>query len=151
MNFERLNINIQGKPSCGFVGKDEVIDAILFGKAPDDYKKFLRYADGGHPEIGCFVPKGSHSENAFEVDWFYSIANNQIESVGEAQKKWGRLLGHLTAAIGRDGGGNQLYLDLTSDVATVWLFLHDESGKRIKIADSFEDFINGLIINPDFI
>lgn len=151
MNLERLNINIQGKPSVGFIGQDEVVGSAMYGKAPNSYKKFLRYADGGHPEIGCFFPQGSNSENIFEVDWFYSIANNQIELLSDAQKDWGNLLGYLMAPIGRDGGGNQIYLDLTSDVASVWLYLHDENGKRLKIADSFEQFIDGLIMNPDFI
>ncbi|EFF73981.1 hypothetical protein [Achromobacter piechaudii] len=31
----------------------------------------------------------------------------------------------------------------------VWLYLHDEGPVSVKLADSFEEFIAGLSVDPD--
>lgn len=152
MNIERLNINVNGTPSLGFNGGDTVFHEIasLVGKAlPKSYIDFMRRVDGGHPEIGCFYPEGSDPANIFEVDWFYSLATPGIERVKDTIANWGTVLGVRTLPIGRDGGGNQIYIDL--DASSIWLYLHDESGKRLKISDSLEEFLDGLVGNPNFI
>lgn len=112
----------------------------------------MKRADGGHPEIGCFRPLGSGVPgNLFSVDWFYSLANPAIENVRVAFAMWSSLLGEKTLPLGADGGGNQIYLQLSEAESSVWLYLHDEGGKRVKIANNLEDFIDSLELNPDFI
>jgi len=154
MNIERLNINVRGSPVVGFLGGDEAINELASSvgeKIPEAYKSFLRFADGGHPEVGCFYLHGSDVNNGFDVDWFYSVANPAVELVKNVLKNWGGILGDGMLPIGCDGGGNLIYLDLSSDASSVWLYLHDEDKKRLKVADSFEQFIDGLTVNPDFI
>ncbi|GLR12988.1 hypothetical protein GCM10007907_17780 [Chitinimonas prasina] len=152
MNFERLNINIGGLPSLGFQGADGVFDqvaALVGAPLPESYLKLIRTADGGHPEVGCFLIPGGNDGNLFEVDHFYAFSNSAAESILDALDKW-RGIGDGTLPIGRDGGGNQIFLDMSTG-GGVWIILHDENMLKIKIAESFEEFIHGLRLNPDFI
>ncbi len=154
MNVEKLNINVNGKPILGFNGSDLIVKEIedLIGFAlPKSYLCFISKADGGHPEIGSFCPEGSSLENSFTVDWFYSFANPNVENIKSAIKNWGDLLGEQTLPIGRDAGGNQIYLLVGKSTASVWLLLHDENDMRVKLANSLEEFVSALTINPDFI
>lgn len=154
MDIGRLNININGIASTGFNGNHAVFEEIgtrLGILIPDDYVSFIRTVDGGHPEIGSFVVPGSSPENFFDVSWFYSFANPQVENIQRAIDRWANVLGPRNLPIGKDGGGNQIYLNFNEPVVSVWLYLHDENGAKIKVADSFEAFIAGLTANPDFI
>ena len=74
-----------------------------------------------------------------------------MELVQDVLEKWVPFLGNRTLPIGRDGGGNQIFLDMNSEPETVWIVLHDTGMKKIKIAGSFESFIDSLKPNPDFI
>lgn len=153
-NITDLNINYSGKPVAGFTGSSAAFDELerlAGGALPAAYVNFIRSSDGGHPEVGCFQVPGSEPENIVEVDWFYSVANPELESIRSALEGFGALLGPEALPIGRDGGGNQFYLLLNSQSPSVWLYLHDEGGKRIWLADCFEEFISGLVSNPDFI
>lgn len=154
MNLEKLNINVNGKPSLGFNGSSliiEEIEAMIGFSLPKSYLDFINRVDGGHPEVGSFYPKGGSSENSFTVDWFYSFANPNIENIKSAINGWGELVGKQALPIGRDAGGNQIYLAVDQSSTSVWLLLHDENDKRVKLAESLEEFISGLTINPDFI
>jgi hypothetical protein len=153
MNVERLNINVGGKRSPGFVGNDkdfEQIDALIGAQLPKDYIIFIKAADGGHPEVGSFFLDGDREHNSFSVDWFYTFSNPNVENIKTAISQWGKLLGRKMLPIARDGGGNQFYLNLTDVVPTVWIYLHDNN-ERIKLADSFVEFLSALTDNPDFI
>lgn len=154
VNITDLNINCGGKPVAGFTGSSAAFDeleGLVGGALPAAYVDFIRSADGGHPEVCCFPVPGSDPENIVEVDWFYSVANPELESIKSALEGFGALLGSEALPIGRDGGGNQFYILLSSQPPSVWLYLHDEGGKRIRLADCFEEFILGLVSNPDFI
>lgn len=155
MNINRLNININGVSSPGFSGDTSLFEELtkLVGSdIPSDYIKFIMRADGGHPEIGCFkIIANNNNENLFDVDWFYSVGNLSLEKVEDALFKWGGVLGKYNLPIGRDAGGNQIYLNLEDQVPSVWLYLHDEGGVRLRVSNDFLEFIDSLIINPDFI
>lgn len=155
MNLERLNINVNGTPSPRFSGDDSLFERLagLVGSdLPNDYIQFILNVDGGHPEVGCFRPIDDYnSNNLFDVDRFYSINNPAVESVEDELSKWVSVLGPRNLPIGRDGGGNQIYLNFVDEIPSVWLYLHDEGGAKIKISNSFSEFLDGLFMNPDFI
>ncbi len=155
MNVERLNINVNGTLSVGFDGDESLLlrlESIAGGKLPSDYITFLKQVNGGHPEVGSFYPLGNDRENnIFDVDWFYSVDNPNVKTLEDAFSAWGNIIGRSCLPIGRDGGDNQIYLSLDHTTSSVWLYLHDENCKKIKLADSFTQFIDGLIQNPDFI
>lgn len=154
MNLERLNINVNGIPASGFVGSDDLFNNVAARVGvplPKEYIDFIREADGGHPEIGSFFSQGGKTANPFSIDWFYTFSNPDIENINTALDGWGKVLGSMVLPIARDAGGNQFCLRLSDAVPTVWLYLHDENGEKIKLADSLEEFLAALTINPDFI
>lgn len=154
MDIERLNINVGGQRSQGFKGDGSEfaqISSLTKAALPPEYLNFILVADGGHPEIGCFRLPGDGDENLFDVDWFYSVGNSALERVQDVIPEWRSILGERTLPIGRDGGGNQVYLDMNSVPASVWLLLHDNGMMKIKVAENFDDFIGSLIPDPDAI
>jgi hypothetical protein len=154
MNVRRLNVNVGGIPSKGFSGsrsKFRQIESLVGAKLPESYVDFIREADGGHPEIGCFFAQSGDVNDLHGVDWFYALENPAVESVADTILGWRSTLGPKTLPIGRDGGGNQIYLDLSGDTSTVWMYLHDEGGIRLRVADSLEEFLESLVSNPEFI
>lgn len=155
MNVARLNINVNGVPSPGFSGDESLFSELsdsVGNEIPADYIQFIYKADGGHPEIGCFRALDSdNSDNLFDIDWFYSIGNPSVVNVSEILSQWGAVLGPKKLPIGRDGGGNQIYLELEEQPPSVWLYLHDENEARLKVSNSLNEFLDSLIVNPDFI
>lgn len=107
--------------------------------------------DGRHPEIGSFRPQAERPGNSFSIDWFYTFSNPDIENINIALDGWSKVLGSMALPIARDAGGNQFYLNLNDAVPSVWLYLNDENGGKVKLADSLEEFLSALTINPDFI
>lgn len=155
MNIERLNINVGGVTSPRFSGDSALLadlESLVGCKIPAEYVGFLGEANGGHPEIGCFTILGEENDdNLFEVDSFYSIDNPAVDNVKDILVNWIETLGAKNLPIGSDGGGNQIYLNLEDEQSSVWLYLHDEGGARLKLANGLTEFLDGLIINPDFI
>lgn len=154
MNINRININVGGNPSTGFQGPDRAFDEIaslVGGKLPKEYISLLRQADGGHPEIGCFGCEDEAGAPVFDIDWFYSLGNPDVEGVREAIRVWGPILGPKALPLGRDPGGSQIYALLAEEPASVWMYFPDEGGKRLRIARSIDRFIDALVANPDFI
>ena len=154
MNLERLNINVNGVPASGFVGSDDVFNNVaarIDGPLPKEYIDFIMEVDGGHPEVGSFFRQSEKTANPFSIDWFYTFSNPSIENINTALDGWGNVLGSMVLPIARDAGGNQFCLSLTDAVPTVWVYLHDQSGEKIKLADSLQEFLAALTINPDFI
>lgn len=153
MDISHLHINVGGQPSPPYLGSDAALDVLAAaagGPLPASYVAFLRQADGGHPEFGAFLPDGAASGEWSDVDWFYGVANPAVEYVGEVLAAWRATLGRGALPIGRDGGGNQLFLQLDQPSAPVWLWMHDPEGRR-KVADDFAAFVAALQQNPDLI
>lgn len=150
MDVKRLGMNFGGRPSLGYGGDFEV-DSNARGRIPRDYIDFIRVADGGHPEVGSFNLPGTDERNVLDADVFYSWGDSRGRNIRLAIERWGKALGENALPIGQDGGGNQIYIDLTSESGSIWIYLHDEGQARIKVADTFEQFIAMLRINPDFI
>lgn len=128
------------------------LKGLIGSEIPSDYIDFITEVNGGHPEVGSFRPlEDEDGQNLFDVDWFYSIDNPAVPKLMDVFVEWKDILGSKNLPIARDGGGNQIYLNFSDDVPTVWLYLHDEDGRRLKISNGFAGFLNGLMQNPDFI
>jgi hypothetical protein len=153
MDFQRLNINVNGESAPGFRGGDEVfgkVGSLTGARLPKDYIDFIRAADGGHPEIGSFFLQSGGIGNSFTVDWFYTFSNPNVENIEVAISRWGNILGKMMLPIARDSGENQFYLNLTDDAPTMWIYLHDKK-EKLKLAKNFVEFLSALTDNPDFI
>ncbi|MDG9967039.1 SMI1/KNR4 family protein [Achromobacter mucicolens] len=147
-----LNVNVGGIPVPGFAGPFSEfveIERLLHAPLPQGYIDFIMSSDGGHPEIGCFLIQGGDDDNWVEVDYFYSFGYKDLPRVKWALSVYGPIIGPEALPIGMDGGGNQFYLLMSVRPASVWLYLHDEGPVSVKLADSFEEFIAGLSVDPD--
>jgi cell wall assembly regulator SMI1 len=155
-NINELNINEGGTavvregPSVAVVGDFE----RQFGVSlPCDYVAFLRQTNGGHPEIDSFVPFGCHNLNRFNVDCFCHLSDcsdSDTLSLWRAARDWRDILGSLCIPFAQDGGGNQIYFDLARG-AEVFLCIHDESFKRVYVAESFSSFLDLLEVDENMI
>ena len=98
------------------------------------------------------MPVGHNSENRWAVDCFYYLTDDREDagSVWRATQEWREHLGVGRIPIGRDGGGNQIFLDVPNGVA-IGLCIHDEGFKMIEVAPSFAAFLDLLEEDPDMI
>ena len=117
-------------------------------KLPPAYVALLLHSNGGHPQVDTFrTAAGEWAINNF----FHIGAEDDVESVEwNFQRKWPGADGGVLP-VARDGGGNLFALDLSRDPAPVLLWLHDASGKVLELASTFDDFLEGLQENPDYI
>ena len=152
LDIERLNVNMGGEACAGYTGSDalfEKIAAKVGRPLPEAYIRFIRTVDGGCPEVNTFYVEGEDPDNYFGVNGFYSFGEDGYDDIMSAIDDWKIVLGKRAVPIADDGGGNQIYLDMNDAVPSVWLYLHDEDELKLKVADSFEEFIASLMIDPD--
>ncbi|NVZ52348.1 SMI1/KNR4 family protein [Pseudomonas sp. B6002] len=152
MNIAELNINVGGHASLGFNGEESCVRAVekrLGHSLPQSYLHLIRSANGGHPEVGTFFLDTS-TDSSVSVDWFYPLGAGGAESLEKALEDWSEVLGSSMLPFGRDGGGNVFYISLASPSGAVWYYSH-EGTERILLAESFEAFLQQLIVHPDFI
>ena len=150
--LDELNLNEGGEPvQRPKPSRNEIheYESRFDVKLPEDMLNLLRHSNGGHPELDSFVPEGSTCENRWAVARFYHLsANRDSLCLTTATSEWEKILGKGCIPIAHDGGGNQIYLDETGQIA---LCIHDESFKKIPVAKSFADFIDMLESDPDMI
>ena len=155
-DVSELNINAGGRP----VTREPPSPAAVsdFEKAfglpvPDTLLTLLRFSNGGHPELDSFNPSGVEDTNSFGVNSFYFLTEDRQApySLWEAVRIWRPYIGQRALPFAEDGGGNIIFLDLTVDPPTVKVCWHDENYRIGEMAPSFEEFIDGLCENPDYI
>jgi len=73
-----------------------------------------------------------------------------VGNLWRATEIWQPRLGKGALPIGSDGGGNVFFIDTTSGGA-VKVCIHDENFAVREIASSFEEFIDRLLANPDYV
>jgi hypothetical protein len=155
-DFSELNINEGGRRIERDAPSSEVICAFQdhFGIIlPDEYLKMLRHSNGGHPELDSIKPINRPEAARWAVDHFYFLDNDKTscESLWAAMKEWRRVLGEGSLPFAEDGGGNQFLFDLRASTAAVKVCVHDENFAILDIAPSFEAFIDGLWVDPEYL
>lgn len=151
-NISDLNINDGGRLPSRPPASSEVIndfESEFEVELPEHYKSLLRSANGGHPELDSI--DGGNGQ--FAINRFYHLTHEDrsSESLWYATGHWRQILGVKAVPFANDGGGNQFFLDTRDTPASVKLCLHDADMKIVLIADSFEEFIDSLEIDPDMI
>lgn len=149
--FKELNINDGGKPVSTpppTVRDFQAIEDKIGFFLPTAYKNLLSHSNGGHPELDTFLKEGEWAINNFfhlgdfspyleSVEWNY-------ENKGNSPKSF--------LPFGRDGGGNLFCIDLSILNNPVYILIQNiNSSKIIKLTESFEEFIDALSVNPDYI
>jgi hypothetical protein len=117
---------------------------------PSAYREMLAFANGGHPELSGFVPAGAEDPHLRDVDRFYCLNDERgPETAWGATESWRKATGSNIVCIGRGSGGNQIVLNFDVTPPCVDLCLHDEAFAFVRVADSFESFIDLLQIDPE--
>src|SRR5687768_5950877 len=116
-DFSELNINSGGKrvdtppPSAqGIQELQEHFDIVL----PDAYLRLLAFSNGGHPEVDSFSYANGLGES--HVDIFFHLTSDQEDDYGlwwNTQLLREELQRDKTVAIGMNGGGDTIFLDLS--------------------------------------
>jgi hypothetical protein len=155
-NLADLNINEGGQVVRRPKPTDKDIAAFerqIGHSLPPEYLQLLRFVNGGHPQLDSFVPKGADEDNKWAVNIFYNLGpdKNDIGGLWKAVEGWQKVLGKLRLPIACDSGGNQIVLNLRKEPATVELCIHDEGFHIVPVADSLEQFLDFLSVDPDMI
>jgi cell wall assembly regulator SMI1 len=151
-NLVQLRINEGGRPVLRLppsVTTIELFERTYKVELPVGIRKLLAISNGGHPELDSI--KGQHGE--FAIDTFYHLPKDDRgpESFWYAIDHWRPILGAKALPFASDGGGNQFFIDLDSAEQPVKICLHDRDMTVLVVARSFEQLIDSLSVNPDFI
>ncbi len=155
-NLDELNMNEGGEPVTRHPPTTTHIAAFqtMFGVVlPKEYLDFLRYSNGGHPELNSFRPVGLSEDVLCGISRFYFLNDGQedLEGVWAATKAWRAALGRDIVSIGDDGGGDQILLSFDQTTPRVEFCIHDEGMRIARVADSFAEFVDMLTEDPDMI
>ena len=150
--LSELNLNEGGRPVTRTPPSDRdfaAFEAEYRITIPPPLKTLLRFSNGGHPELNSFATSGS----SFAINELYhlTVSEKGPGSLWYSTKNWGPVLGPNTLAFADDAGGNQFFLDLNDTPASVWICMHDQDMRRIKLASSLEAFVDDLSTDDDMI
>jgi hypothetical protein len=155
-DLSELNINEGGRPVSRPPPTPEDISRIeeLVGaKLPSEYVAFLIFSNGGHPELDVIAVNGAPR---WGVDRFFHVSSDAGSALNifwnyHAFRRTG--IDKSVLPIAANGGGDLFCLDLSeAGDGKVILWIHDvPGGKIVQVADSFEELIDRLIIDPDAI
>ena len=157
-NLGELNLQENGEPvdrpeptspQVSFI--EELVGRVL----PQSYLQFLKYSNGGQPEQDTFYFTYNDEQQEWAVDTFFHISSDTgsfNNVVWEYRNRWNDAPRSFLP-IAADGSGNLICLDLSEPGSSkVVLWVHDDPElPLLPVADSFEEFIDSLTINPDYI
>jgi hypothetical protein len=160
-DLNELNINDGGSPVRRPAPTPEqfrIVENLIGTQLPPAYIEFLQFANGGHPELDTFeVNHGEYHDEWGVSDFFYILSDSEhsadlLDVVGRYHHRWPGAVREMLP-IANDGGDNLFYLDLSAEgKGRVVVHIHDEPGFPIRpLANSFEEFIDNLMMNPDYI
>ena len=134
----------------------EALEATFGLTLPPDYLSFLSLVNGGDPEADCYY----YTDRTDEQDVFEGLVDvgellpltgdreefggiwRETQKLRDYQTDFGRDTNVL--AVGRDGSINIIYLSLSDMAPSVHILYIDNCMLAPKIADTFEQFIDGL-------
>jgi hypothetical protein len=147
-NLAELGMTLYGEPQRRRPPTDEEIrklESALGARLPPAYLQFLRFANGGTPRLTIFRTKGGESKGSASLFYCLSEDEDSLDNIARALGNYRKAGGKpKQLPIGEDGFGNMVVLDLENARDAVKLVLHDEHFEEVFLADSFEDFIDGL-------
>jgi len=132
-----------------------LVESTIGAGLPPSYVLFLDYSNGRCPGLGTFYVEAGQSHQEWGVDHFFHICSDLDDYrniMWQYRHRWANAAREILP-IADDGSGNLICLDLTeSGNGRVVLWVHDEPGQPIlRVASSFEEFIDLLTVNPDYI
>jgi len=133
-----------------------LVEHLIGVDLPVSYIEFLKFSNGGYPEVNTFEQEIDEGIYPWTVNLFLSIASNSISTddpkdvIWNYHHRWPYASRELLP-IANDSGGNLFCLDLSQEgKGRVVIQVHDEEGfPLIELAESFETFINSLVMDRD--
>ena len=118
---------------------------------PDDYKEFLRKYNGGTPKIRYSTFTVADLDEEIPLHVLYGLCVDKKLDLHTWHSEYEDDLGEYSIIIGHDHGSGIIVLVNEADVKEVYYWDHtfnfeqsSEEENTYKIADSFQDFIDGL-------
>lgn len=153
-NFSELNINKGGRPIRRASPSKELIAEfeVKYGiKLPEGYLALLAYANGGHPELDSVQEPGREKSVRWGISRFYFIDQDResSENLWRETEHWRPALGPTAVPFAEDGCGNPFFFDFKTSPPAIYVCIHDDNFKSVKIAPSFETLIDNLELDPD--
>lgn len=145
-------IGMRQRPSSGHRAAPTDAEIGAFESAfsvrlPRDYVAFLRYCNGGHPQLE-FCPIPGQSDNfGVSASIFYFLNSSEKNS---SENLWYETLLHQNELgakqipIADDGLGNQIVLDCSTAIPCVLALLHDSEVEKVVVAPTFGEFVDRL-------
>ena len=120
----------------------EVFEDFLGKRLPKDYQLFLEKTNGGAPLKKYFLFKDSNNDGTI-VNALFGITHNSDLSLMRHYREYKNIVAAGMLPIGNDQGGNIILLiNDGSNCGSIYFLDHEKP--VFLIADSFEEFINGL-------
>ncbi len=148
-NLSELNINDGGsavtraRPTDGEFANFEARYKVT---VPNELRALLRHSNGGCPELDSLEANGQ----SWSLNHFLHLAEGEgTDTLAYALTHWRPILGPHALVFGEDGGGNPYFIDLADGAVNICL--HDEEMKIVRIATSFEAFIDSLELDEEMI
>lgn len=133
----------------------EALEQVWGVGLPKAYKEFLTKYNGGSPIPNCFSFKNRPNEGSF-VDVFFGVKKDPNNNLLMNIKLYEERIPSNFLPIADDPGGNLILLSIKGiDRGKIYFWDHDleadpdlneipDYSNLILIADSFDEFINGL-------
>lgn len=156
-DLNELNINEGGHPVTRRKpeGTDfEYLQRIIGTSLPKTYIDFMMFSNGGHPELDTFEVTIEGVKQDWAINRFFHLLTDEesTENVMYNYSHYSKVISEMILPIANDGGGNLICIDLKyTNKGRILLWIHDSpKQKLISIANSFEEFVGMLHINPDY-
>jgi cell wall assembly regulator SMI1 len=146
--LEELKVSNSSKPPADDASLKRLEGQIGL-KLPAAYIALLKQINGGHPQLDTF----SNDEGEWSVNNFFFVGDDESSGsvIWNYRNRW-KDVPETFMPFARDGGGNLFCLDLRGDNHPVIIWLHDSTDAGVyKLANSLEEFIDGLHENQDYI
>lgn len=119
---------------------------------PADYLRFLAAVNGGDPALECYNYIHEDGEPGQVVVGGLHYLTADHEDIGGVWKNTQELREYLAefgrgtnvVCMGRDGSIMPIFLNMSGDPPSVHILYVDEDNLDCKMANSFEEFIDGL-------
>lgn len=135
-------------------GQIALVERLLKAPLPEDYVAFLRFSNGGHPQLDTFYITRDGAREPWTIDHFFHVAADSPATEDTRDVLWQYRtlepdLPQRFLPIADNGFGDLLLLDLTDGgQGRVVLWVHDEDWPLFEVAESFAGLIDGLTTYP---
>lgn len=131
------------------------VEELVGKRLPSGYVEFLRFSNGGYPELDTFEYESVGGQREWSGTRFFHVSADpgSTEGVIWNHRNWYPGAPHTLLPIAENGFGDYLLLDLANDkndrIVIWWHEIPDEEQSFDHTGLSFEQMIDRLTRSPD--